>query len=68
MNEVRILNLWKQRLSKNKIAEIYKREYNNEIKLIRMTVRNRHEGKYINSYEALSRIERIIYKYLKENK
>lgn len=68
MNEVRILNLWKQGLSKNKIAEIYKREYNNEIKLIRMTVRNRHEGKYINSYEALSRIERIIYKYLKENK
>ena len=66
MNEVRILNLWKQGLSKNKIAELYKREYNHEIKLIRMTVRNRHAGKYITSYEALNRIEIIIYKYLKE--
>ena len=45
MDSNKILSLWKSGLSKNKIAEIYKREYNNEIKLIRMTVRNRHEGK-----------------------
>lgn len=65
MNKDRIITLWRSGLSKNKIAEIYKREYNNEIKLIRMTVRNRHEGKYISSYDALARVEQVIYKYLK---
>lgn len=65
MNKDRILSLWRSGLSKNKIAEIYKREYNNEIKLIRMTVRNRHEGKYITSYDALARVEQVIYEYVR---
>lgn len=64
MNESEIISLWKQGISKNKLAQIYKRNYNNEVKLIRMTVRNRFEGKFISEYEALSRIENIIYKYL----
>lgn len=64
MNESEIISLWKQGISKNKLAQIYKRNYNNEVKLIRMTVRNRFEGKFISEYEALSRIEKIIYKYL----
>lgn len=68
MKKERIIALWRSGLSKNKIVDIYKREYNQEIKLIRMTVRNRHEGKYISSYEALERVERIIYKYLKGEK
>lgn len=65
MESNRILSLWRSGLSKNKIAEIYRREYNNEIKLIRMTVRNRHEGKYISNYEALSRVEQVIYEYIR---
>lgn len=65
MDSNKILSLWRSGLSKNKIAEIYKREYNNEIKLIRMTVRNRHEGKYITSYEALARVEQVIYEYVR---
>ncbi len=68
MNNDRIINLWRSGLSKNKIAEIYKREYNNEIKLIRMSVRNRHEGKYISNYEALAKIEKTIYEYLRRNR
>ena len=64
MDSNKILSLWRSGLSKNKIAEIYEREYNNEIKLIRMTVRNRHEGKYISNYEALSRVEQVIYEYI----
>ena len=65
MESNKILSLWRSGLSKSKIAEIYKREYNNEIKLIRMTVRNRHEGKYISNYEALSRVEQVIYEYIR---
>jgi len=65
MENSRIIQLWRSGLSKNKIAEIYKREYNNEIKLIRMSVRNRYEGEFISSYDALAKIEKVIYQYLK---
>lgn len=66
MTEKRIIQLWQQGLSKNKLAEIYKREYNQQIKMIRASVRHRHSGKYISHYEALAHIEKVIYRYLKE--
>jgi len=65
MKKERIITLWRRGLTKNKIAEMYKREYNQEIKLIRMSVRNRHEGRYITSYEALARVEKVIYEYVR---
>lgn len=69
MKEKKIIDLWRSGLSKNKIAEIYRREYNDQIKLIRLTVRHRHDGKMITNYEALSIVERTVYRYLKgENK
>lgn len=61
-----IIKLWKQGLSKDKLALMYKRQYNQQIKIIRSSVRNRHSGRFISSYEALAYVERIIYKYLKE--
>lgn len=57
-----ILQKWKQGLSKKQLALIYKREYNLQIKINRATVRNRHEGKFIDNYEALEHIEKIIYR------
>ena len=66
MTEKEIIKKWQQGLSKNKLAEIYKREYNQQIKLIRASVRHRHSGKYISHYQALAHIERVIYRYLKE--
>ena len=57
-----MLNLWKSGLSKNKVAEIYRRRYNQQIKVIRAEVVNRHAGRCISSYEALAVVERIIYK------
>lgn len=66
MNEKEILSLWRKGLSKHKVAEIYKRRYNQQIKLIRAKVVNRHAGKFIGSYEALAVVEKIIYKYLQE--
>lgn len=62
MSENEVLNLWKSGLSKNKVAEIYRRRYNQQIKVIRAEVVNRHAGKFISSYEALAVVERIIYK------
>lgn len=66
MTEQEVIKLWRSGLSKNKLAEIYKREYNNRIKIIRLDVRNRHAGRFITNYESLAYIERIILKYLKE--
>lgn len=66
MSENEVLQLWKSGLSKNKVAEIYKRRYNQQIKLIRAEVVNRHSGRFISNYEALEVVEKIIYKYIKE--
>lgn len=62
MNENEVLQLWRSGLIKHKVAEIYKRRYNQQIKLIRAEVVNRHSGRFISSYEALAVVERIIYK------
>lgn len=65
MKENEIITKWKQGLSKNQLATMYKRQYNQEIKIIRSSVRHRHDGKYISNYEALAYVEKIIYRYLK---
>lgn len=66
MQNEEIIEKWLSGLTKGQIAKQYKREYNQQIKVIRSELRNRHSGKYITSYEALAYIERIIYKYLKK--
>lgn len=65
MTEKQIIAIWKKGLSKNKIAEMYKREYNEHIKTIRRNTKHRHDGRFITSYEALHQVEKTIYKYLK---
>ncbi|MCI9001129.1 MAG: hypothetical protein HFJ26_09760 [Clostridia bacterium] len=62
MSENEVIQLWKSGLSKNKVAEIYRRRYNQQIKVIRAEVVNRHAGRFISSYEALAVVERVIYK------
>ena len=62
MREEEILKLWKSGIDKNKLAEIYKRSYNQQIKIIRSSVKHRHSGRFISNYEALSCVERVIYK------
>lgn len=42
MSENEVIQLWKSGLSKNKVAEIYRRRYNQQIKVIRAEVVNRH--------------------------
>lgn len=62
MNDQEILRLWRSGLDKQKLAELYKRSYNQHIKLIRASVRHRHDGRFITNYEALEVVERVIYK------
>ena len=64
--EQEILKLWQSGLSISKVAEIYRRNYNMNIKLVRTEMHNRHAGRLINSYEALAIVERVIYKKVME--
>lgn len=64
MLEKDIIQLWQKGLSKKQIAKQYKGQYNNQIKVIRSELRNRHSGKFITSYESLAYVEKVIYKYL----
>lgn len=66
MSDNEIIQKWKSGLSKNKLAEIYKRDYNQNLKIVRSNIKHRHDGKFISYYEALYYIERVIYKYLKK--
>lgn len=66
MTDKEIIEKWKQGLSKNKLAEIYRREYNMQIKITRASIRHRNDGTFISNYEALAKIESVIYRYLKE--
>ncbi len=65
MNEKEIIEKWTRGLSKEQLAKIYKRQYNQNIRIIRSSVRHRHSGKFITNYEALGYVEQIIYRYLK---
>ena len=65
MTEKQIIMLWEKGLSKNKLAEVYRREYNEQIKTIRRSTKHRYDGRFITNYEALHQVEKAIYKYLK---
>lgn len=64
MNEREIIKKWNNGLSKEQLAKMYKQQYNQQIKILRATVKHRHSGKFITNYDALKYIEKIIYKYV----
>ena len=66
MEDKEIIQLWTSGLSKYKVAEIYKRRYNQNIKIVRLEVRNRHAGRFISDYEALAKVEYTILEYLRK--
>ncbi len=65
MTDDEILRLWRSGLSKNQLALMYKRRFNQRVKLIRLEMRNRHKGRFMSNYQALSHVERVIYDYIK---
>lgn len=66
MTEEQIISLWRSGLSKYKVAEIYKRTCNQQIRIMRLEPHNRNRGRLISSYEALAMIEKIILKHMME--
>ena len=68
MTDKEIIQKWKQGLSKNNLAKIYKREYNMQIRNIRASIKHRHDGRFLKNYEALSKVEEVIYRYLQERR
>lgn len=59
MRDSEIIKFWKSGLSKYQVAEMYRREYNQRIKIIRYDRRHRYE-KFMTKYEALKHVEKII--------
>lgn len=53
MQDEEILKRWKSGLDKEILAKIFKREYNQQIKIIRSNIRHRYSGKFITNYESL---------------
>lgn len=68
MTENEIIQLWRKGIDKHKLAEIYKRSYNQNVKLIRASVRHRHDSRFISNNEALYIVERVIYKEIMRKK
>ena len=68
MTEKEIIQKWLSGLSKEQLAKQYKRQYNQQIRIIRSEVRNRHSGRVITNYEALAYVEKIIYRYLEKGR
>lgn len=48
MQDKEIIQKWLEGLSKEQLAKQYKRQYNQEIKIIRAEVRNRHSRMFYN--------------------
>lgn len=65
MQDKEIIQKWLEGLSKEQLAKMYKRQYDMQIRNIRAEVKNRHSGRFITQYEALNKVEQVIYKYLK---
>lgn len=61
MNDDELLKLWLKGLDKFQLAKVYKREYNQRIKYIRLNPKYRYE-KYLTNYEALRYIEELLLK------
>lgn len=67
MKDSKIIKLWKSGLDKYKVAEKYRKEYNQQIKLVRLNPRHRQE-KFLTKYESLEYVEKLILEELRRHK
>ena len=59
MRDDELIGFWKSGLNKYQVSEMYRREYNQRIKIVRYDRRHRYE-RFMTKYEALAYVERII--------
>jgi len=67
MTDKEILKLWDEGYTRLTLAKIYMRRYNEQVKIIRLDMKNRHV-RFITYKEALNRVERILLKNIKERR
>lgn len=61
MTDEEILNLWHSGITRLTLARIYMQRYNQQVKIIRLDMKNRHT-RFITYREALNRVEKILMK------
>lgn len=61
MTDKEILDLWNEGYTRLTLARIYMQRYNQQIKIIRLDIKNRHT-RFITYNEALNRVEKILIK------
>ncbi len=61
MTEKEILDLWHEGYTRLSLARVYMQRYNQQVKIIRLDMKNRHV-RFITYREALNRVEKILIK------
>lgn len=59
MTDKETLDLWHEGYTRLTLAKIYMRRYNDQVKIIRLDMKNRHV-RFITYKEALNRVEKIL--------
>lgn len=65
MTDKEILDLWHEGYTRLKLAKIYMQRYNQQVKIIRLDMKNRHT-RFITYREALNRVEKILIKEVRK--
>lgn len=67
MSDKEIIQMWHEGYTRLTLAKIYMQRYNQQVKIIRLDMKNRHV-RFITYKEALNRVERILIKNIKERR
>ena len=59
MSKEEIIKMWHEGYTRLSLAKIYMQRYNQQVKIIRLDMKNRHV-RFITYKEALNRVERIL--------
>ncbi len=59
MTEEEIIKMWHSGVTRLSLARIYMQRYNQQVKIIRLDIKNRHT-RFITYNEALNRVEKIL--------
>ncbi len=65
MTEKEILDLWHEGYTRLSLARVYMQRYNQQVKIIRLDMKNRHV-RFITYREALNRVEKILIEELRK--
>lgn len=67
MTDKEIIKMWHEGYTRLSLAKIYMQRYNQQVKIIRLDMKNRHV-RFITYKEALNRVERLLIEDIKERR